>query len=543
MQSQLVESLETRTLFSLPPLIVGGGSYDSAFRSVSDPDGNTIVAGLFSGTADFRLGPGTTTLTAVGETDIFVAKYSPDGVPLWVRQFGGIEGGDLDLDDADQIVPITINPQRAGESLTGVGTVPLDLGEFVTGLTLDATGGILLVGAFRGAVDFDPGAGQTVLRTDEEFADAFLLRLTGDGDLSFARQVGGQFNDVANDVAAAPDGNFFITGYFTRSADFDTSGSTRIVGASGRADIFVAKYSVNGLLKWVSTAGSDTIRADERESGNAIALCPCGDVTITGSFAGEADFNPRRSLQRLVESAGKTDAFVARYDGNSGSLEYVKTTGGEDYDAGIDIAWGLGNTFYTVGYFENEADVDPGAARQIMTATPEDEGDDPEFTDLVVSRFDRSGNLLWASQLRGTGYETVGGLLVDYAGNAYIAGAFSGTADFNPSRNVDRNLTSLAGDGDFDDDRNQRDRERSYDAFLWKLSNNGRFKDAGSFGGAGDDFLTGIALDPFDNVTVVGRLNAPADLAPGIPSISSGRGAGREDAFLGVYDANLDLLS
>ena len=46
---------------------------------------NIFVIGQFQGTADF----GTGSLASAGYLDIFVAKYAPDGRPLWAKRFGG----------------------------------------------------------------------------------------------------------------------------------------------------------------------------------------------------------------------------------------------------------------------------------------------------------------------------------------------------------------------------------------------------------------------------------------------------------------------
>jgi hypothetical protein len=53
-----------------------------------DGSGNSHVTGSFGGTATF----GSTTLTDTKDGDIFVAKYDPDGNVLWAVQAGGIEG-------------------------------------------------------------------------------------------------------------------------------------------------------------------------------------------------------------------------------------------------------------------------------------------------------------------------------------------------------------------------------------------------------------------------------------------------------------------
>jgi hypothetical protein len=50
-----------------------------------DGAGNVVIAGTFQGTENFGTGP----LVSAGSWDIYVAKYSVSGAPVWSRRFGG----------------------------------------------------------------------------------------------------------------------------------------------------------------------------------------------------------------------------------------------------------------------------------------------------------------------------------------------------------------------------------------------------------------------------------------------------------------------
>jgi hypothetical protein len=63
----------------------GGPNYDAPAASVTDADGNIYITGSFNGTISF----GTTSLTSEGNEDIFLAKYSSDGKLVWARRDGG----------------------------------------------------------------------------------------------------------------------------------------------------------------------------------------------------------------------------------------------------------------------------------------------------------------------------------------------------------------------------------------------------------------------------------------------------------------------
>ena len=67
----------------------GGTGSDLGFDIATDDSGNGILTGYFSSTpATF----GDTTLTSVGNWDIFIAKYDAAGGFFWVAQAGGIYG-------------------------------------------------------------------------------------------------------------------------------------------------------------------------------------------------------------------------------------------------------------------------------------------------------------------------------------------------------------------------------------------------------------------------------------------------------------------
>src|SRR5688572_25979102 len=79
------ESLEDRSVLSATfasALSIGGPTGDRVFDMTADAAGNSYVTGCFSGTVDFDLKNehvgDADFLTARGETDAFIAKYTPD---------------------------------------------------------------------------------------------------------------------------------------------------------------------------------------------------------------------------------------------------------------------------------------------------------------------------------------------------------------------------------------------------------------------------------------------------------------------------------
>ena len=173
-------------------------------------------------------------------------------------------------------------------------------------------------------------------------------------------------------------------------------------------------------------------------------------------------------------------------------------------------------------------------------ATPEDIGDEPEKTDVLISSFNTEGRLNWAKSFGADAFETIGGIAADINnGGVFVTGGFYGTADFDPGRGRAILTSTLGAEDDFDD-RNDGDRDNSYDAYVWRLDANGRYVFAQRFGAASDDYGTAIDVDPSSgNVFVAGQFKGTVRPT----SDSKLRPTGREDSFVSLYSALGDLLA
>ncbi|OGU72986.1 MAG: hypothetical protein A2V93_00715 [Ignavibacteria bacterium RBG_16_34_14] len=81
----------------------GGTGYDGSTDIAVDNSGNIIVTGFFDSTVTF----GTTQLIPFGSADIFVAKFNSNGDVIWARSAGGFEfdrGYSVTVDDFDNII-------------------------------------------------------------------------------------------------------------------------------------------------------------------------------------------------------------------------------------------------------------------------------------------------------------------------------------------------------------------------------------------------------------------------------------------------------
>jgi hypothetical protein len=126
----------------------------------------------------------------------------------------------------------------------------------------------------------------------------------------------------------------------------------------------------------------------------------------------------------------------------------------------------------------------------------------------------------FARQLGGTSNDYVQSMAIDSSENIYLAGYFSGTADFDPGAGT-YNLTSVGGE----------------DIFVCKLDPSGNFVWAKQMGGTGNDECYSIAVDGNGNVFTTGIFRNTADFDPSASTYNF-TSAGLADIFISKLDAS-----
>ncbi len=235
------------------------------------------------------------------------------------------------------------------------------------------------------------------------------------GVKTFAQRAGGAGSDRGLAVAADAAGNVYVAGEFQGPATFTSQTQVITLPGFGGEDAFVAKYAPDGQLLWVQPLGGP-----ENDVANAIAVDAAGNVTITGSFNGLAQFGTC-VLNSPASEGG--NAFVARLDTN-GNVLWVK-----EIDAGIGasgqgIALDAADNVYVTGSFVGQANF----LGQIVQSATGNQGNS------FVLKLDAAGDFLWVSQfgkpdgIQAGDASSPNALAVDPAGTAiYIAGSFRGT--------------------------------------------------------------------------------------------------------------------
>jgi hypothetical protein len=383
----------------------GGVKDDIASSVVIDNAGNVYAGGIFQDEVDFRPGRKQALLTA-RKQDGFIWKLNANGQFVWAMRMGGAgddEVNSLALDNAGNIhaagffqnnaifgknttvtgttgrngFVVKFSPNAGLAFAKGFGAVETEAGSGAVpavdarAVSVDAQGNVYVGGVFNHTADFDPGAGTSNLTTTADSGgkhgqnDAFVLKLTSTGNLSWAKQLGGAAAEDLTGLALDRSANVLTTGSYTGTADFDPSGGTSNLTASGSTDVFASKLDSSGGFVWAKSLGGSGA-----DTGLAIVADKLGNVYTTGSFNTSGDFDPDAGTQTLSSGSSLVHAYVSKLnpDGSFGLAKgfFVSSFG---QAGGSGIALGPSGALWTVGSFSGSVDFDPNSGSQSKSSS------------------------------------------------------------------------------------------------------------------------------------------------------------------------------
>lgn len=191
----------------------GSNFFDDSRDVAVDSLSNAFVIGSFEDSCDFDPGPEIDARNASGPNDIFLVKYDTNGIYNWVHSWGGTDSGFIEYGDS---------------------------------VTIDSDNNIIATGSFTGTdVDLDPGPDED-LHDVWGALDFFVSKFNADGDFLKALTLGGG-GDYCYASICDSNNNIYIGGAYYGCTDFDPGLDEYIQCATNMSDIYVAKYSSEGL--------------------------------------------------------------------------------------------------------------------------------------------------------------------------------------------------------------------------------------------------------------------------------------------------------
>ncbi|MFM1931973.1 MAG: hypothetical protein RL226_1276, partial [Bacteroidota bacterium] len=321
---------------------------------------------------------------------------------------------------------------------------------------------IFYTGSFAGTVDFNPGAGISLLSSSGGSRDIFISRIDTAGNFSWANRIGSTGTDRAYGMTLDHDGNLIICGYFEGTVDFNPGAGTTNLTSSGTTDIFIAKYDASGSLIWAKKIGGVGI-----DVAYKMDYSPLNEIVITGEFQGTVDFNPGSGTANLVAS-GTGDAFILKLD-IDGNYIWAGKLSGTGNCTGLNVKITSDNGTLICGYYTSTVDFNPGSATVNLSSA----GD----TDAFVVKLNSINGFEWARSWGGTGADSMSDVTENVV-FVFSFGTFSETIDLNPQAGVYSSISN-----------------GSSDIMLIKLeTSSGAFSDGITWGSSSVDFSQSMAL-------------------------------------------------
>ena len=438
-----VSTLDSAGNFVAAEKISERSSFNRVQSLVHDTAGNIYSTGFFQGILGMGGTDSVSAVTSAGLRDIFVSKRDSAGQVLWTRRFGGIN-------------------QDEGEALA-----------------IDSTGNVYVTGYFNDVVDFQTETG-TVTLTSAGGNDIFIFKLNPNGNLLWAKRVGGINTDRGLGLTVDPQGNVYGTGYFSHTVDFDPGPGTFPITVN-TPSAYILKLDTDGNFAWVKPLRGGY--------GKDITLDASGNIYTTGHSLG-MDMDPGPGTVN-VTGAGGDDVFISKLD-RDGNYVWGKFVGGIFNDRGFSIRVDGQSNVYVAGNFQYEADFNPDTSRYILPGTTY------EAYHAFLLKLDINGNFVWAGKPGGIYPEYARVLSLDAAGNVYSTGMFEGQTDFDPGTGA-YHLDAAGG----------------ADIFVSKLNTDGNRVWTFAIGNTDTDEGQSVSVTPSGTVYLAGNYAGEVDFDPG----------------------------
>ncbi len=282
----------------------------------------------------------------------------------------------------------------------------------IDGISVDPSGNTIISGIFRNQIRL----GEDTYRSRGE-GDIFLASYSPNGTLNWSMRIGGSGDDNTYDLTTDGAGNIIASGWFSDSVDF---GGTTLT-SRGSVDMFIAKFSPDGSLKWAKSFGGVA-----GAGGNEVAVLANGEIVVSG--ISEGDFSV--DGQKFSYGGGRRDSFVIRMRPDGGVV-WVRPVSGSGTERIRAIAINDAGTVFVGFQYRGELEID-GMRLESFGGW-----------DGAVAKLNSDGEVQWLLPVGGRRRDNVRGLAAGPNGSVYVSGVIHGRTFM-----INRRVPALGRKGD-----------------------------------------------------------------------------------------------
>lgn len=298
------------------------GSNNVSMALTTDPSGNIILAGHFTGTISI----GSQNLVHQNSQAVFAAGYDAQGNVVSAFSTGSnikilksitaiqnslviageYEAGTVPVFGSTSLTQASNNSSAVFlASLNSTGNVVWAKGYLVSGCggaALDINGNCYLTGSFSSSVAV---FGTHSLSSSPASIQTFLLKSDASGNELWAFQQGSPSgNEFSSGITTDAHGIIYTIGEYTEPM---TIGSFTLANDSTTRNVFVTGFDQAGNCVWAVSGGDNF-----NDVGSAISVSPNSDVYVAGHYWGKKS---RFGNHVLLNPSGNTNFFLARIGG------------------------------------------------------------------------------------------------------------------------------------------------------------------------------------------------------------------------------------
>jgi hypothetical protein len=352
--------------------IAGTGS-EQPVNMILDSSNNLYITGFYGATVTLydSMDIIFNTLTTAGYNDTLIAKYTSNGIGLWVTKIGGAGNNDQ---------PISV-------TLDSVNNL------YITGFNFSDP-----ISVYNGAItNF-----KTLINSGGN--DTFVANYDSDGSTLWATRIAGTGTDQPVNMISDTANNVYVSGYYTANVTLynstDTITSTfKTLTNAGNTDTFIAKYGSNGIGAW-ATRISGIGTTDQPVN---MIYDTDNNVYISGYYnAAVTLYNSTDTITttfKTLTNLGGNDIFIAKYN-RDGSGIWATRIAGIGSDLPVNLILDSANNVYVSGYYTanltlyNNTDTDTSTFKTLTN-----DGN----TDTFISKYNSDGSGIWATSIKGQG--------------------------------------------------------------------------------------------------------------------------------------------